>query len=81
VKIRTAIFGVYVAASAVGFAILMAFVLREVRVRYLESMHRTLQDTASLLAGNEKRGQRGTKKGVKTKKTKKSGQKNEKRGQ
>ncbi len=50
-KIRTAIFGVYVAASAVGFAILMAFVLREVRVRYLESMQRTLNDTASLLAG------------------------------
>lgn len=49
-KIRTAIFGVYVAASAVGFAILMAFVLREVRVRYIESMQRTLNDTASLLA-------------------------------
>lgn len=49
-KIRTAIFGVYVAASAVGFAILMAFVLREVRVRYIESMRRTLNDTASLLA-------------------------------
>jgi len=50
VKIRTAIFGMYVAASAVGFAILMAFVLREVRVRYIESMQRTLNDTASLLA-------------------------------
>jgi len=50
VKIRTAIFGVYVAASAVGFAILMAFVLREVRVRYIESMQRTLNDTAALLA-------------------------------
>lgn len=50
-KIRTAIFGVYVAASAVGFAILMAFVLREVRVRYVESMRHTLNDTASLLAG------------------------------
>jgi len=40
----------YVAASAVGFAILMGFVLREVRVRYIESMQRTLNDTASLLA-------------------------------
>lgn len=49
-KIRTAIFGVYVAASAVGFAILMAFVLREVRVRYIESMQRTLNDTAAMLA-------------------------------
>lgn len=49
-KIRTAIYGVYVTASGVGFAILMAFVLREVRVRYLESMQRTLNDTAALLA-------------------------------
>ncbi len=49
-KIRTAIFGVYVAASAVGFAILMAFVLREVRVRHIESMRRTLNDTATLFA-------------------------------
>lgn len=49
-KIRTAIFGVYVAASAVGLAVLMAFVLREVRVRYVESMRRTLNHTASLLA-------------------------------
>lgn len=49
-KIRTAIFGVYVAASAVGFAVLMAFMLREVRPRYVESMRRTLNDTAALLA-------------------------------
>lgn len=49
-KIRTAIFGVYVAASAIGFAILMAFVLREVRVRYVESMRRTLHDTAAVFA-------------------------------
>lgn len=49
VKIRTAIFGVYVAASALGFAVLMGFVLREVRVRYVESMRRTLNDTAALL--------------------------------
>lgn len=50
-KIRTAIFGVYVAASAVGFMILMAFVLRDVRLRYVESMRRTLGDTAAFLAG------------------------------
>lgn len=49
-KIRTAIFGVYVAASAVGFALLMAFILSEVRPRYVESMRRTLNDTAALLS-------------------------------
>jgi two-component system sensor histidine kinase CreC len=50
VKIRTAIFGVYLAASAAGFAVLMAFILHEVRPRYVESMRRTLGDTAGLLA-------------------------------
>lgn len=50
VKIRTAIFGVYVAASALGFAAMMAFVLRDVRLRYVESMRRTLGDTAAFLA-------------------------------
>jgi two-component system, OmpR family, sensor histidine kinase CreC len=50
VKIRTAIFGVYVLASALGFAVLMAFILKEVRPRYVESMRRTLADTAALLA-------------------------------
>ena len=49
-KIRTAIFGVYVAASALGFAVLMAFILSEVRPRYVESMRHTLNDTAALLA-------------------------------
>lgn len=49
-KIRTAIFTVYLAASALGFAVLMAFVLKEVRPRYVESMRRTLADTAALLA-------------------------------
>lgn len=49
-KIRTAIFGVYVGASALGFAVLMAFILKEVRPRYVESMRRTLEDTAALLA-------------------------------
>ena len=48
-KIRTAIFGVYVAASALGFALMMALVLRDVRFRYVESMRRTLGDTAVFL--------------------------------
>jgi two-component system sensor histidine kinase CreC len=50
VRIRTAIFGVYVGVSALGFAVVMAFVLRDVRVRYVESMRRTLGDTAAFLA-------------------------------
>ncbi|MBI2497873.1 MAG: two-component system sensor histidine kinase CreC [Opitutae bacterium] len=49
-RIRTAIFGVYVTASAVGFAVMMGFVLRDVRLRYVESMRRTLGDTAAYLA-------------------------------
>jgi two-component system sensor histidine kinase CreC len=49
-RIRTAIFGVYVAASAVGFAVMMGLVLRDVRLRYVESMRRTLGDTAAYLA-------------------------------
>ena len=49
-KIRTAIFGVYVTASAVGFAGLMAFVVHDVRIRYVESMRRTMGDTAAFLA-------------------------------
>lgn len=48
-KIRTAIFGVYVAASAFGFLVMMALVLRDVRLRYVESMRRTLGDTAQFL--------------------------------
>ncbi|WP_414664006.1 two-component system sensor histidine kinase CreC [Horticoccus sp. 23ND18S-11] len=48
-KIRTAIFGVYVGASAIGFAGMMGFVLRDVRLRYVESMRRTLGDTALFL--------------------------------
>jgi two-component system, OmpR family, sensor histidine kinase CreC len=50
VKIRTAIFGVYVLASAVGLAVLMRFMLAEVRPRYVDSLRRTLQDTADVLA-------------------------------
>lgn len=49
-KIRTAIFSVYVTASAVAFAVLLALVLRDVRFRYIESMRRTLGDTAAFLA-------------------------------
>ncbi|MSU65914.1 MAG: HAMP domain-containing protein [Opitutus sp.] len=49
-KIRTAIFGVYVLASARGFAVLMAFVLQDVRFRYVEAMRRTMGDTAAFLA-------------------------------
>lgn len=49
-KIRTAIFGVYVAASAVGYAVVMVLVLRDVRLRYVESMRRTMGDTAAFLA-------------------------------
>lgn len=49
-KIRTAIFGSYVIASAAGFAVLMAFMLWDVRPRYVQSMRHALQDTASLLA-------------------------------
>ena len=49
-RIRTAIFGVYVIAAAVGFASVMGLVLRDVRVRYVESMRRTLGDTAAYMA-------------------------------
>jgi two-component system sensor histidine kinase CreC len=49
-KIRTVIFGVYVAASALGLAVLMGFILRDVRLRYVESMRRTLSDTVAMLA-------------------------------
>ena len=51
-KIRTAIFGVYVSASAVGFILMMALVLRDVRLRYVESMRRTLADTAAFLGAS-----------------------------
>ncbi len=51
-KIRTAIFGVYVSASAVGFVLMMALVLRDVRLRYVESMRRTLADTAAFLGAS-----------------------------
>ncbi len=49
-RIRTAIFGVYVLASVIGFAVLMGFVLHDVRLRYVEAMRRTMGDTAAFLA-------------------------------
>ena len=49
-RIRTAIFGVYVAACAIGFAVLMWFMLAEVRPRFAGSLQRSLDDTARLLA-------------------------------
>lgn len=49
-RIRTAIFVVYVAVSAAGLALLMTLVLRDVRLRYVESMRRTMGDTAAFLA-------------------------------
>lgn len=49
-RIRTAIFVVYVGASAAGLAVMMGLVLRDVRLRYVESMRRTLGDTAAYMA-------------------------------
>ena len=51
-KIRTAIFGTYAVASAVGLAVLMRFVLAEVRPRYVASLQTTLQQSAELLAAS-----------------------------
>lgn len=48
-RIRTAIFVVYVAASAVGFAVLMRFMLAEVRPRYVTAVRQNLEETARLL--------------------------------
>lgn len=49
-RIRTAIFVVYVAASAVGFAVLMRFMLAEVRPRYVTAVQANLQDAAHVMA-------------------------------
>ncbi len=49
-RIRTAIFVVYVGASAIGLAVMMSLVLGDVRLRYVESMRRTLGDMAAYLA-------------------------------
>lgn len=51
-KIRTAIFVVYVAASAVGFAVLMRYMLAEVRPRYVNALHYNLEAAARLLAAS-----------------------------
>ncbi|HEX2860848.1 MAG TPA: two-component system sensor histidine kinase CreC [Lacunisphaera sp.] len=49
-RIRTAIFAVYVGASAFGLTAMTGVVLRDVRLRYVESMRRTLGDTAAYMA-------------------------------
>ncbi len=49
-RIRTAIFAVYVGASALGLTAVTSLVLRDVRLRYVESMRRTLGDTAAYMA-------------------------------
>ena len=49
-RLRTVIFSVYVGSSAVGFAVLMAIMLWEVRPRYVDSMRATMRETADLLA-------------------------------
>lgn len=58
-RIRTLIFGVYVGVSAVGLAVVMALVLWDVRLRYVESMRRTMGDTAVLLAAYASSGEEG----------------------
>jgi two-component system sensor histidine kinase CreC len=50
VKLRTVVFGVYVAASAVGFVVLMRFMLAEVRPRYVTAVRLNLQGSAHLVA-------------------------------
>lgn len=49
-KIRVAIFSVYVASSAVGFLFLMRFLMADVRPREEAAMGATLTDSARLLA-------------------------------
>ena len=51
-RIRTAIFGVYVVACAIGLAVLMRFILGEVRPRYVQSLQRNLDDSARLLSAS-----------------------------
>lgn len=49
-RLRSVVFGTYVVTSAVGFLLLMGFVLWEVRPRYVESMRRTMFETARIMA-------------------------------
>lgn len=49
-RIRTAIFGVYVAASAVGLVVLMRFMLAEVRPRYVAAVRQNLTDSSRVVA-------------------------------
>lgn len=49
-RIRNAIFIVYVAASAVGFLVLLRYVLAEVRPRYVAAVRGNLQDSARIVA-------------------------------
>lgn len=49
-RIRTIIFGTYVGVSALGFTAVMAVALGDVQLRYVESMRRTMGDTAVFLA-------------------------------
>lgn len=49
-RIRTAIFAVYVAASAIGLSVLMYYVLAEVRPRYVTAVRLNLQDAANAVA-------------------------------
>ncbi len=51
-KIRTVIFATYALASAVGLAVLMRFVLAEVRPRYTASIQQTMQESAQLVAAS-----------------------------
>lgn len=58
-RIRTLIFGVYVGVSALGFLVVLGLALRDVRLRYIESMRRTLGDTAAFLAAHAANGPSG----------------------
>ncbi|HEY5551143.1 MAG TPA: ATP-binding protein [Opitutaceae bacterium] len=49
-RIRTAIFVVYVVASAIGLSVLMYYVLAEVRPRYVTAVRLNLQDAANAVA-------------------------------
>lgn len=49
-RIRTAIFGVYVGACALGYVVLMWFMLAEVRPRYVSAVRTHLRDSAHVLA-------------------------------